>query len=191
MTVIADSPFHPRGCTIICQSNTPCLCIKTFWINWRVGFDKNHLLLCYHDAPAADTLIASGFLGIEKEKMSVIHHASWKAGEAITCIPFLLRGFFLSYAVFESYQKRRSGCHCVLIFESCWAVLEYFWLRQMLRGFVTVPVSDKSSRFTRMWILVVHRGSCSHSNANGALRCDLRESLEALIKKYWLFLPCF
>ena len=66
MTVFANAPFHPRGCTTICQSDTPCLCIMTFWINRRVGFNQNYLWLCYHEAPAANTLIASGLLGIER-----------------------------------------------------------------------------------------------------------------------------
>ena len=61
----------------------------------------------------------------------------------------------------------------------------------MLRGFITVLVSDKSFSFIRMWILVARTGSCSHSNENGALRCDLRESSEALIKKVLIFLTLF
>jgi hypothetical protein len=61
----------------------------------------------------------------------------------------------------------------------------------MLRGLITVFVLDKSSRFTCMWILVVHTGSCSHSNENCALGCDLRESSKALIKKVLTFLTSF
>ena len=67
---------------------------------------KNHLLLLYHEAPAADTSIASGLLGIEKESMCIVSHISLKAGEAITCIPLLLGGFFpVSYVAFESWIK--------------------------------------------------------------------------------------
>ena len=68
MTVIANAPFHLRGCTTICQSDTPCLCIMTFRINQWVGFNKIYQWLCYHKAPAANTLIASGFLGIERRR---------------------------------------------------------------------------------------------------------------------------
>ena len=66
MSVIANAPFHPRGCTTICQSDTLCLHIMTFCISRRVVYNKNHLLLHYHEAPAAGTLIASGLLGIER-----------------------------------------------------------------------------------------------------------------------------
>jgi hypothetical protein len=61
----------------------------------------------------------------------------------------------------------------------------------MLRGFETVLVLDKSSRFTCMWILVFHTGSCSHSNEKCALGCDFRESSKAPIKKVFTFLTSF
>ena len=146
MTVIANAPFHPRGCTTICQSDTPCLCIMTFRISWRVGYaEKNHLRLHYHEVPAADTLIASGLLSIKRTGRSSFLVRFSKAGKAITCIPLSLRGFFLYYAAFESWIE--NGFLTILCshFESRWAVLKYFWLRQILRGFVTVLVSDKSS----------------------------------------------
>ena len=66
MTDTANARFHPRGCITICLSDTPCLRIRAFRISRRVGFDKNHLLLRYHKAPAADTSIASGLLVIER-----------------------------------------------------------------------------------------------------------------------------
>jgi len=63
---------------------------------------KNHLLLHYHEAPAADISIASGLLGIEKERTCIVPRISLKAGKAITRIPLLLGGFFLSYVALES-----------------------------------------------------------------------------------------
>ena len=67
-----------------------------------MGTMKKYLLLHYHEAPAADTSIASGLLGIEKERTRIVPHISLKAGEAITCIPLSPGGFCLSYVAFES-----------------------------------------------------------------------------------------
>ena len=74
----------------------------TFCISQRVGYNETHLLLHYHEAPAADTLIALGLLGIEKERSRNVPHTSLKAGEATAHIPLLQGGFFLSYVAFES-----------------------------------------------------------------------------------------
>ena len=134
MTVIANAPFHPRGCTTIWQSDTPCLCIMTFRTSRRVGYNKNHLLLHYHEAPAAGTLIVSGLLGIEKERTCIVPHTSLKAVEAITHIPLSTGGFFLSYAALESWIENRFLLFLCSFFELRWAVLEYFWLI-MLRAF--------------------------------------------------------
>ena len=65
MTDTANAPFHPRVCMTICLSDTPCLCIRAFRISRWVGIDKNHLLFRYHKAPAADTSIVSGLLGMK------------------------------------------------------------------------------------------------------------------------------
>ena len=78
------------------------LFIKAFCISQRVDMMKNHLLLHYHEAPAANTSIASGLLGIVKERTSIVPHISLKAGEAITRIPLSPGGFFLSNTAFES-----------------------------------------------------------------------------------------
>ena len=71
-------------------------------ISQQVGYNENHLLLRYHEAPAADNLIALGLLGIEKERLCIFPHKFLKAGEATTCIPILPGGYFLSYVAFES-----------------------------------------------------------------------------------------
>ena len=126
MTVIANTLFHPRGCITICKSDTPCLCIMTFCISQRVGFNKNHLWLHYHEAPAADTSIASGFLGIEKERTCIVPHISVKAWKATTCIPLLPGGYFLSYVAFESWVKNVFRLFLCSHFESRWAFLENF-----------------------------------------------------------------
>ena len=191
MTVTADAPFHPRGCMTICQSDTPCLCIRAFQISRQVGFDKTHLWLRYHKAPAANTSIASGLLGIERRGRPLFL-IILKGSRGHNLYPSLAERFF-SYPT-QYLSLIENGfliCHCSHFFEFWWAILSYFWLRSILRGFGLVLVWDKSSSFTCMWILVVHTGSCSHSNENCALRCDLRESSKALIKKYWLFLPRF
>jgi len=77
--------------------------MMAFRISQRVGYDKKHLWLHYHGAPAANTLIVLGLLGIEKERMNIVPHKSLKAVEATTCIPLLLRGYFLPYVAFESW----------------------------------------------------------------------------------------
>ena len=51
--------------------------------------------------------------------------SSWKAREATTRTPLLLRGFFISYAVFESYRKTAFSYVIVLIF---WVSLSGFEL---------------------------------------------------------------
>ncbi len=51
--------------------------------------------------------------------------SSWKAGKAITRKPLSLGGFFISYAVFESYQKTAFLYVIVLIF---WVSLSGFEL---------------------------------------------------------------
>ena len=76
--------------------------MMAFCISLRVGYDKNNILLHYHESPAADTSIALGLLGIKKERTCIISHISLKAGEATTRIPLSLGGYYLSYAAFES-----------------------------------------------------------------------------------------
>ena len=66
---------------------------------------KNYLLLHYHEAPAADTSIASGLPGIEKERTCIVPHKSLRAGKATTRIPLLPGGYFLSYVAFESWVE--------------------------------------------------------------------------------------
>ncbi len=129
MTDTANAPFHPRGCMTICQSNTPCLRIRAFRISRQVGFDKTHLRLCYHKAPAADTLIASGLLGIERR--GVPHHPER-----------LARTQLVSFSCWEvfSYPMRylsliKNGflvCHCshfLSFAERFWAIFDWdqFW----------------------------------------------------------------
>ena len=144
MTVIAYAPFHPSGCTTICQSDTPCFCMMAFRISQRVGHDKNHLLLHYHKAPAANTLIASGLLGIEKERSCIVPHKSLKAGEATTRIPFSPGGYFLSYVAFESWVENVFPLFLCSHFESRWAFLENFQLRSMLRAFEGLSFDDRA-----------------------------------------------
>ncbi len=169
MTDTADAPFHPMGCMMICQSVTPCLCIRAFRISQRVGFDKIYLQLCYHKAPAADTSIASGLLGMKRRGCPlffIILKGSW----GHNLYPSLAERFFHILRSIWVLLKTAFSYFIVLIF---WVSLSGF---EMLRGFGWVLVWDKSSRFTCMWILVVYTGSCSHSNENCALWCDLRES---------------
>ena len=119
------------------QSYMPCFCMMEFCISQRVGYDKNYLRLHYHEALASDTLIASGLLGIEKERTSIVLHKSLKAGEATTCIPLLPGGYFLSYVAFESWVKNVFPLFVCSHFESRWPFLENFRLRSMLRQWFT------------------------------------------------------
>ncbi len=130
MTVIAHTQFHPRGCITICQSDTPCLCIRAFRISRRVGFDKIYLRLCYHKAPAADTLIASGLLGIER-RGSPLFLIILKGSQGHNLYPSLAERFFRSYAEFESYRKRLS----------CMSLFSFFWV--LLSGFELFSIWDR------------------------------------------------
>ena len=100
----------------ICQSNTPCLCIRAFRISQRVGFDKTRLWLRYHESPAANTLIVSGLLGIERRgRPSFL--IILKGSQGHNLYPSLAeRFFFISYAAFETYQKTAFLYVIVLIF---------------------------------------------------------------------------
>ncbi len=135
MTDIANAPFHPRGCMTICQSVTPCLRIRAFQISRRVGFDKTHLRLRYHKAPAADTSIASGLLGM-KRRGRALFLIILKGSRGHNSYPSLAERFFISYAVFESYRKTAFSCVIVLIFLSfAERFRAIFDLTHMLRGF--------------------------------------------------------
>ncbi len=138
MTVIAHTPFHPRGCITICQSDTPCLCIRAFWISRRVGIDKNHLLFCYHKAPAADTSIASGLLGIERRGRPLFL-IILKGSQGHNSYPSLAERFFhilrsiwvlsktaFSYVIVLIFWVLLSGFELFLIWDRCWEGLYGF-----------------------------------------------------------------
>jgi hypothetical protein len=132
MTVIAHTPFHPRGCITICQSDTPCLCIMTFRISRRVGFDKTHLWLCYHEAPAADTLIASGLLGMERRERPLFL-IILKGSRGHNLYPSLAERFFHILRSIWVLSKTAFSYVIVLIFlsfaERFWAIFNWdqFW----------------------------------------------------------------
>ena len=123
MTDTANALYHPRGCTTICQSDTPCLCIRAFRISQRVGFDNNHLLLRYHEAPAADTSIASGSMGIERRgRPSFLTHPERLARPQLVSLS--CREFFSYLTQHSSLESKTAFSYfCVLILSRA----EQFW----------------------------------------------------------------
>ena len=176
MTDIANTPFYWRGCTTIFLSELPCFCMMAFWINRRVGFNKNHLLSNHHKAPAADTLIASGLLGIKGRgrPLFLIILKGWQSHKLYSSLAERL--FHILRIIWVLSKNGFLECHC----SHFWGPLSIFGAFLIKinaeRFGTTLLVRDKSSRFTCMWLLGVHTGLCSHSNENGAMRCDLRES---------------
>ena len=165
--------------------------MMAFRISWRVRYDKNHLLLHYHEAPAADTSIASGLLGIERRgRLSFLTHPERLARPQLVSLS-LWEVF--SYLTWHLNLEPKTAFSCVIVF-SFWVALSSFGVFSIevnAESVWRVLVWDKCSCFTCMWILVVYTGLCSHSNENGALLCDLRESSAALIKKYCFILTRF
>ena len=187
MIDIANAPFHLRGWTTICLSDMLCFCMMAFRINRRVGFDKNHLLSCYHKAPAANTSIASGLLGIKgrgRPSFLIIP----KGWQGHNLYPSLAERFFhILRSIWVLSKNGFLECHC-----------SHFWGPLSIFGVFSIKINaerfgtkllvwDKISRFICMWILVVHTGSCSHLNENCAFLCDLRESSSALIKQVLIY----
>ena len=128
MTVTADAPFHPRGCMTICQRDTPCLLIGAFRISRRFGFYKIYLRLRYHKAPAADTLIASGLLGIERRGrllFLIVLKGSWGHNS----YPSLAERFFHILRSIWVLSKTAFSYVIVLIFlsfaEQFWAIFDW------------------------------------------------------------------
>jgi len=138
MTVIAHTPFHLRGCITICQNDTLCLCIRAFWVSRRVGFDKTYPWLCYHKAPAADTLIASGLLGIERRgrpsfliilKGSRGHNSYPSLAERffhILCSIWVLSKTDFSYVIVFSFLSLAEQFWAFFDWDECWEGLIRF-----------------------------------------------------------------